>query len=79
MKVEKVPEKRKKRTDTPLKAIKKPCRECAGDSPKEVWLCLSKDCSLFPFRQGHDPGRKGKGGPMRKNHELSSSFRDENQ
>lgn len=52
----------KKRTLTPLKAIRRQCLQCVGNSPKEVRMCPATECYLFAFRQGHDPGRKGKGG-----------------
>jgi len=38
------------------------CRECMGFSPKEVELCTSPLCPLFPFRSIHHKtgsGRKG--------------------
>ena len=46
---------------TPLKAIRAKCLECSGGSPKEVRFCPAEDCSLFPFRLGKNPHRKGIG------------------
>jgi len=42
-------------------AIRAFCLECMGWSPEEVKNCTSTTCPLFPFRLGHDPGKKGKG------------------
>jgi len=44
----------------PLKAIKEFCLDCCGGSHKEVKLCVSPKCSLFPFRLGHNPNRGGR-------------------
>lgn len=41
---------------TPLKAIKKKCKEdcCAGDT--KSWVdCKIKDCALWPYRFGKNP------------------------
>lgn len=46
---------------TPLKAIRKYCLECSGDSWHEVKLCVVDECSLFPYRFGKNPSRKGMG------------------
>ena len=46
---------------TPLKAIRKKCLECCCGQYKEVRLCPSKDCSLYPFRFGNNPNRLGTG------------------
>lgn len=46
---------------TPLKAIRKKCLDCSCFSPKEVRECPCTDCSLYSFRFGHNPARKGKG------------------
>jgi hypothetical protein len=43
---------------SPLKAIRKFCLFCSGDSPKEARLCTAKDCPLYPFRLGKNPFRK---------------------
>ena len=37
---------------TKSEAIKCYCRDCAGDSPKEVALCHIVDCPLWPYRFG---------------------------
>ena len=37
---------------TPMKAIRRFCLTCAGDSPKEVGECTDKECNLWPFRFG---------------------------
>ena len=50
------------RTETsvlsPIKAIRKHCRECVGFSAEEVKNCTSPLCALYPFRFGYDPGRR---------------------
>jgi len=33
-------------------AIRKKCRDCCGNSTKEVRLCHLEDCPLHPFRFG---------------------------
>ena len=47
---------------TPCKAIRAKCLDCCADNPREVKLCVSKDCSLYPYRMGEQPARKGVGG-----------------
>ncbi len=45
----------------PAKAIQQFCFQCYGwdgDYHKEVKLCPSEDCALWPFRVGKDPGRR---------------------
>ena len=43
----------------PIKAIRKLClNECMCGSSKEVRLCPSVNCPLFPFRLGNNPLRK---------------------
>ncbi|MAT59750.1 MAG: hypothetical protein CMF23_17390 [Ignavibacteriae bacterium] len=44
---------------TPVKAIKKHCLECSGNSKKEVRECLINNCPLYPYRMGKNPNRKG--------------------
>jgi hypothetical protein len=44
---------------TRAKAIQAYCFECAGDSHKEVTLCVLKDCPLYPYRFGNSPKSKG--------------------
>ena len=41
-----------------LKVIKKYCLWCMCDQPNEVKLCPSKDCPLYPFREGKNPFKK---------------------
>ncbi len=50
------------KTSSPLRSIRIYCRQCSGDSPKEVRLCVIPDCPLYPYRQGHNNKRKGIGG-----------------
>lgn len=45
-----------------MKAVKIYCRQCSGESPKEVKLCSVPDCPLYPYREGHNPKRQGVGG-----------------
>jgi hypothetical protein len=47
---------------TPLKAIWHQCLECMGWSAHDVDHCSNKFCSLFPYRFGNNPERKGMGG-----------------
>lgn len=42
----------KKTRLTRQRAIAKHCRECSGDSPKEVTLCSLLDCPLWEYRCG---------------------------
>ncbi|MHB8144009.1 MAG: hypothetical protein ACYDGX_10260 [Thermoleophilia bacterium] len=46
---------------SPLKSIRAKCLDCAAGSYKEVKLCPCTDCSLYPFRFGHNPARQGIG------------------
>jgi len=55
---------------TPLKAIRKKCLDCSCWQPKEVKLCPHTECSLFQYRFGKNPNRRGIGnlkGRFRKN------------
>ena len=47
---------------TPIKAIRAKCLDCMCGQATEVRLCPITDCSLYPYRMGHNPSRKGKGG-----------------
>lgn len=38
-----------------LRAVRKHCLECSGDSPDGVRECVSTDCVLYPYRFGTDP------------------------
>ena len=42
----------------PLMACRQKCLECSAWQIVEVTECPAKDCALFPFRFGKDPGRK---------------------
>jgi hypothetical protein len=44
---------------TPLKAIRRKCLDCCCGSSKEVKLCCMETCSLYPYRFGKSPRRKG--------------------
>ena len=46
---------------TPLKAIREKCLDCCCGSAFEVKMCPIRDCALHPFRDGHNPNRKGIG------------------
>ena len=41
----------------PVKVIRAKCLDCCYDQPKEVELCQSPDCPLYPFRFGKNPYR----------------------
>ena len=49
-------------THTPLRSIREKCLDCCCGSAREVKLCPSQECSLYPFRFGHNPARAGIGG-----------------
>ena len=40
---------------TPIKAIRANCLDCMCGQQKEVRLCPSTDCPLYPYRMGHRP------------------------
>ena len=42
-------------TLTPIKAIRKKCLDCSGDSSKEVNQCQILDCPLYLYRMGKRP------------------------
>jgi hypothetical protein len=44
---------------TPVKAIRTKCLDCMNGSAHEVKLCNISDCSLFAYRFGKNPARKG--------------------
>jgi hypothetical protein len=46
---------------TPLKAIRQNCISCCSGSTKEVKNCFIDTCTLFPYRMGKNPKRKGIG------------------
>jgi hypothetical protein len=49
-----------------LKAIRKKCLDCCGNSPREVELCRIEGCSLHSYRFGKNPKRAGIGGRLPK-------------
>jgi hypothetical protein len=44
-----------------LKAIRRECLLCMGNSSKEVEACDSTDCALYAYRAGKNPKRAGLG------------------
>ena len=54
---------------TPLKAIRRKCLDCSGDSADEVRKCVIPDCPLYPFRLGKNPFKK----PMSDEHRKKCS------
>jgi len=44
-----------------LKDIRKYCLWCMNNQENEVSLCPSKECSLFLYKLGHNPSRRGIG------------------
>jgi len=44
---------------TPIKAIRLKCLDCMCGSAIEVKLCPSEDCTLWGFRMGRNPLRRG--------------------
>lgn len=53
-------EKRTARAVTPIRAIRKKCLDCSGDSAAEVRACELTACPLYPYRLGKNPNRKGR-------------------
>ena len=47
---------------TPIKAIRAKCIDCCCGQIYEVTKCVCVDCPLYPYRMGHNPKLKGKGG-----------------
>lgn len=47
---------------TPIKAIRAKCLDCQGNQPSLVRKCEIQKCSLFNYRFGKNPNRKGIGG-----------------
>ena len=43
-----------------LKTIHQKCMDCSAYQPKEIELCPSDDCPLYPFRMGKDPFKTGR-------------------
>jgi len=50
---------------TPVAAIRARCLACAEGKSSVVRKCVQQDCSLFQYRFGRNPARKGIGGPRR--------------
>ena len=44
-----------------LQAIQRRCLDCSGYNRAEVKGCKFKDCTLWPYREGHNPARAGTG------------------
>lgn len=47
---------------TALQAIRAKCIDCMCGNKTEVARCPCTECPLFPYRDGHNPARKGVGG-----------------
>ena len=45
---------------TPIKAIRAKCLDCCLGQANEVKLCPVTDCSLYPYRLGHNPKLQGR-------------------
>lgn len=45
---------------TPIKAIRLKCLDCCFGQINEVRLCPAEDCSLWPYRMGHNPKLQGR-------------------
>lgn len=41
--------------ETPVRAMRTKCLECANWSPSEVAACELTDCALWPYRRGKRP------------------------
>lgn len=46
---------------TPLKAIKTYCRDCSGESLKDVKECPCTSCPLYPYREGKNLAKRRAG------------------
>ena len=49
---------------TPLKAIREKCKECSCGQLAEIRDCFIPSCSLYLYRLGKNPYRKGIGGRL---------------
>jgi hypothetical protein len=58
----------------PLHAIRQKCIDCCGGSFKEVRLCTSYNCPLYPLRLGKNPGRH----PSKRTEKQLQALRDAN-
>lgn len=47
-----------------LEAIRGKCLDCTCNQPKEVRLCPSQGCSLWPYRMGRYHPKQELGGPV---------------
>jgi hypothetical protein len=47
-----------KPSPNPMRAIRQKCLHCCVNSYKEIELCHSTACALFPFRMGVNPWRE---------------------
>lgn len=45
----------------PVKAIREYCKTVCAESPKEIRLCTTPTCPLYPYRMGKNPARAGVG------------------
>ncbi len=52
------------KTMPPLKAIRAKCLDCSVYQYKEISNCNIADCSLYPYRMGRNPNRRGVGNPL---------------
>ena len=43
---------------TALQAIRAKCLDCCCGNTAEVTRCPCVDCSLYPYREGHNPFKK---------------------
>lgn len=62
---------------TPLKAIRLKCIDCMCGQIYEVAKCPCDDCSLYQYRMGHNPSRKGHGGSFSKTKSADSIASEE--
>ena len=46
---------------TPIRAIRLKCLDCSAESPHEVNKCVIPECSLYIYRFGKNPAKKGQG------------------
>lgn len=57
---------------TPLKAIRAKCIDCCCGQLAEVRACPVLNCPLYPYRDGHNPSRKGIGGFKQNEEDLET-------
>lgn len=63
---------------TPIKCIREKCLDCVCGSAREVRLCPSETCPLWPYRMGVRPSTLAKR-QTSKNYELSAVFSVQNE